>query len=135
MLILFHLCTEFSLSYCSFPTHTFPSEIHVYRPPQAVKDAHIVKITNCDDTFAALTSNGELFVFSVPKAGEADESVSSGKERMSIKPQRVWALRKQFSAVAVRFFDSLFLIALLLKLIRLWLGCFTWFRRLHYHLH
>jgi hypothetical protein len=74
-----------------------------------VKDAHIVKITNCDDTFAALTSNGELFIFSVPKAGEADESVSSGKERTSIKPQRVWALRKQFSAVAVRFFDSLFL--------------------------
>jgi hypothetical protein len=86
--------------YISFPSHSFPSEIKVvYRPPQAVKDAHIAKITSCDDTFAALSSSGEVFTFSVPSPSEVD---ASGKERTSIKPQRVWALRKQFSGVRVR---------------------------------
>jgi inhibitor of Bruton tyrosine kinase len=66
-----------------------------------VKDAHISKITNCDDTFAALTYNGELFTFAVHKPGETDVGTTAGKERMIIKPQRIWTLRKKFSAVAV----------------------------------
>ncbi|KAJ6618827.1 hypothetical protein B0H10DRAFT_2028138 [Mycena sp. CBHHK59/15] len=79
-----------------FPTNAFPSEIQPYRPPQAIKDAHIAKITSCDDTFAALSSNGELFTFSVPYPSEADGNSGRGS---GFKPQRVWALRKQFSAV------------------------------------
>ncbi|KAJ7481215.1 hypothetical protein B0H11DRAFT_2024703 [Mycena galericulata] len=80
-----------------FPVHAFPSEIQPYRPPQAVKlkDAHIAKITSCEDTFAALSSNGELFTFSVPDPSEADANAGRG---VGFKPQRVWALRKQFSA-------------------------------------
>lgn len=70
----------------NFPTQTFPSEIATYRPPQAVRNASIQKITSCENTFAALSSNGELFMFTLPSAGV-------------VKPQRVWALRKQFSAV------------------------------------
>lgn len=58
----------------------------------------MTKITTCNDTFAALSSNGELFTFTVPNPTEADV----GKERTVVKPQRVWALRKQFSAVRVR---------------------------------
>ncbi|KAJ7172083.1 hypothetical protein C8R46DRAFT_137864 [Mycena filopes] len=79
-----------------FPMHAFPSEIQPYRPPQAMKlkDAHIAKITSCEDTFAALSSNGELFTFSVPDPGESEVGRGQG-----FKPQRVWALRKQFSAV------------------------------------
>ncbi|KAJ7766843.1 hypothetical protein B0H16DRAFT_1522600 [Mycena metata] len=79
-----------------FPVHAFPSEIQPYRPPQAMKlkDAHIAKITSCEDTIAALSSNGELFTFSVPDPGESDVGRGQG-----FKPQRVWALRKQFSAV------------------------------------
>ncbi|KAJ7256495.1 hypothetical protein B0H12DRAFT_1112353 [Mycena haematopus] len=79
-----------------FPVHAFPSEIQPYRPPQAMKlkDAHIAKITSSEDTFAALSSNGELFTFSVPDPSETDIGASRG-----LKPQRVWALRKQFSAV------------------------------------
>lgn len=83
----------------SFPTQAFPSEIQPYRPPQAIKDADIAKITSCEDTFAALSSNGELFTFTVPNPSEAERA--SGKDRSGIKPQRVWALRKQFSAVRV----------------------------------
>ncbi|KAF7311367.1 hypothetical protein MKEN_01038600 [Mycena kentingensis (nom. inval.)] len=76
----------------NFPTQAFPSEIQPYRPPQAMKfmDAHIAKITSSEDTFAALSSNGELFTFSTPDPNEAGQLS---------KPQRVWALRKQFSAV------------------------------------
>ncbi|KAJ6490578.1 hypothetical protein C8R47DRAFT_1319740 [Mycena vitilis] len=81
-----------------FPIHAFPSEIQPYRPPQAMKfkDAHIAKITSSEDAFAALSSNGELFTFSVPDPSEADANAGRG---LGFKPQRVWALRKQFSAV------------------------------------
>ena len=104
----------------SFPTQAFPSEIQPYRPPQAVKDAHISKITSCDDVFAALSSNGEVFTFSVPNFGSTMESLS-GSVPLSFegrvgggapfKPQRVWALRKKFSAVKVSFFRMTFSIA------------------------
>ncbi|KAJ6502123.1 hypothetical protein C8R45DRAFT_1190437 [Mycena sanguinolenta] len=82
----------------NFPVHAFPSEIQPYRPPQAMKlkDAHIAKITSSEDTFAALSSNGELFTFSVPDPSEIDANAGRGT---GFKPQRVWALRKQFSAV------------------------------------
>ncbi|KAJ7112425.1 hypothetical protein C8R43DRAFT_1040712 [Mycena crocata] len=81
-----------------FPIHAFPSEIQPYRPPQAMKlkDAHIAKITSCEDAFAALSSNGELFTFAVPDPSETDANAGRGQ---GFKPQRVWALRKQFSAV------------------------------------
>ncbi|KAF8071818.1 hypothetical protein FPV67DRAFT_1482821 [Lyophyllum atratum] len=80
-----------------FPGHAFPSDMQPYRPPQAIRDAKIAKITSCDDMFAALSFNGELFTFSVANPSEA--SAASAKERSGFKPQRVWALRKKFSAV------------------------------------
>jgi hypothetical protein len=96
----FHMLIHVLIIIISFPSHSFPSEIHVaYRPPQAVKDAYIAKITSCDDTFAALSSSGEVFTFSVPSSAEMD---ASSRDRAAIKPQRVWALRKQFSGVRVR---------------------------------
>ena len=90
----------------SFPMHAFPSGIQPYRPPQAVKDSHISKITSCDETIAALSSNGEVFTFSAPP----NQTTSSHTESSSVelqrstklttfKPQRVWALRKKFSSV------------------------------------
>jgi hypothetical protein len=96
----------------SFPTQDFPSEIQPYRPPQAIKDAHMSKITSCDDVFAALSSNGEVFSFSVPNLGSTMEGLSSSlpssESRVGggalFKPQRVWALRKKFSAVKVSSF-------------------------------
>jgi len=82
----------------NFPAHAFPSEIAVYRPPQATNNTSIKKITSCDNLFAALSSNGELFTFTVPSPSESAGSTSS-KPRAAIVPQRVWALRKKFSAV------------------------------------
>ncbi|RDB25530.1 BTB/POZ domain-containing protein 1 [Hypsizygus marmoreus] len=80
-----------------FPGHAFPTEMQPYRPPQAIQDAKIAKITSCEDSFAALSFNGELFTFFPPNPTEA--GAASGKERSGFKPQRVWALRKKFSAV------------------------------------
>ncbi|KAI0339735.1 hypothetical protein BDW22DRAFT_1486805 [Trametopsis cervina] len=87
----------------TFPAHAFPSEIRIYRPPQAVRNTSIDKITACDNLFAALSSNGELFTFSLPLPGTeaalGGGGSTQGKNRELVKPQRVWALRKKFSAV------------------------------------
>ncbi|KAL6301747.1 regulator of chromosome condensation 1/beta-lactamase-inhibitor protein II [Sparassis latifolia] len=80
----------------NFPAYSFPSEIAVYRPPQATNSADIEKIASCDNALAALSTNGELFTFTVPSPSAAG---SSGKPWSLPQPQRVWALRKQFSAV------------------------------------
>ena len=74
----------------------------VYRPPQAVRAPAVTKLVCCDDLFAALSSNGEVFTFSLPTATEAEGSVHAGGSRGQVKPQRAWALRRQFSSVRVR---------------------------------
>ncbi|KAI0675984.1 hypothetical protein C8Q78DRAFT_963164 [Trametes maxima] len=83
----------------NFPAYSFPSEFVAYRPPQAANrnSASIDKVTSCEDTFAALSSSGEVFTFTLPPPPEA--GASSAKSRFVVQPQRVWALRKQFSAV------------------------------------
>ncbi|KAG2078351.1 hypothetical protein BDR04DRAFT_1086572 [Suillus decipiens] len=73
----------------------FSSEISVYRPPQAIKGQSITKLRSCDDTVAALSSNGEVFTFTSQLIGEGDSARSSP----AFKPQRIWTLRRQFSAV------------------------------------
>ena len=83
--------------------HTFPSGIQPYRPPQSVKDSHISKITSCDETIAALSSNGEVFTFSAPSSSHADNAAevqNRNTKSATFKPQRVWALRKKFSSVS-----------------------------------
>lgn len=102
----------------SFPT-AFPSEIQPYRPPQAIKNAHISKIGTSDGVFGALSSNGEVFTFRPPppsasgdgkdKSGAVLRSDPKDKLRSDVKerggrganvlPLRVWSLRKQFTAI------------------------------------
>lgn len=86
------------VSKISFPAHSFPSEITVYRTPQALKGGAITKLVSCEDAFAALSSNGEVFTFSAP-ASEGDVSSTSIEREKLTKPQRVWALRRQFDSV------------------------------------
>ncbi|TDL26497.1 hypothetical protein BD410DRAFT_522344 [Rickenella mellea] len=91
----------------NFPANTFPVGIHAYH--HAPQSTSITKVVNCEDMFAALSTNGELFTFQPPSpavtAASAAAHVSTSaptsetKEKMMIRPQRVWALRKQFSAV------------------------------------
>lgn len=87
------------VSKVNFPTHSFPSEMSVYRPPQAVRGAAITKVVSCENSFAALSSNGEVFTFSAPMVLESDGLGLSGKKEKLVKPQRVWALRSQASSV------------------------------------
>lgn len=118
--------------FSSFPTHAFPLEIQPYRPPQAVKDAHIAKITSCDDNFAALSSNGELFTFTLPNPSEFDGVL--GKEKAGIKPQRVWALRKKFSAVKVCIY-CLICTSIHLIGVNNNVGRRPWLRWFHHHMY
>ncbi len=84
----------------SFPSQSFPSTIQqTYRPPMSAKNASIAKVVCCDGNFAALTSNGEVFTFSIPLPNSG--SVDGGKEKSTVKPQRVWDLRNQYRAAKV----------------------------------
>lgn len=82
----------------SFPSHGFPHEIQPYRPPQAVKGAHISKVTCCEETVAALSSNGEVFTLAVPAPIDSDNTPFSLK---GFTPQPAWSLKKQLSAAKV----------------------------------
>ncbi|KAI5985384.1 hypothetical protein EDD15DRAFT_2476560 [Pisolithus albus] len=89
------------MSRVNFPAHSFPSEISMYRPPQAIRGTAITKIISCEDSFVALSSNGEVFTFSAPTASELDGLGLSGRREKLIKPQQVWALRHQVGSVRV----------------------------------
>ncbi|KAF8653250.1 hypothetical protein AX16_004048 [Volvariella volvacea WC 439] len=75
----------------SFPVSNFP-ESNRYRPPHANKTG-IEKLASCDDVFVALSTHGELFTFSPPSTAE------SGKEKARVEPQRVQALKRQYSRI------------------------------------
>ncbi|KAK0206059.1 hypothetical protein DFS33DRAFT_1312033 [Desarmillaria ectypa] len=79
----------------NFPAHGFPQQIQPYRPPQAIKGAYISKITSCDNTVAALSSNGEVFIIMIPMPTEAEGFSPSSKVFV---PQPAWTLKKQLSA-------------------------------------
>ena len=66
-----------------------------------MNNASIAKVVSCEYTFAALSRNGEMFTFSLNPPPTAPEH-QQAKGSQIVKPQRVWALRKQFSAVKVR---------------------------------
>ena len=72
----------------------------------AHNNASIAKVVSCDNTFAALSSNGEVFTFSLnppPSVPMTDTNAAQNKNTgaVSVKLQRIWSLRKQFSAVNV----------------------------------
>ena len=84
------------LNFYSFqlPNTTFPRVSNGYT--QIARFATIRKLSAGDDVFGALSTDGELFAFSLP-----EHKAASGGEKIAIKPQLVWALRKAFTAVKV----------------------------------
>ena len=72
----------------------------VYRPLQAQRGTTIMKLVSCEDAFAALSSNGEIFMFSAP-APEGNASSSPTERERLTKAQRVWTLGKQSDTVRV----------------------------------
>ena len=75
------------------PNVVFPRASNRYT--QSTRFAGITKLSVCDDVFGAQSTDGELFIFTPP------ESKPTSGEKVVVKPQLVWALRKAFTAVKV----------------------------------
>jgi hypothetical protein len=60
----------------------------------------IHKLTSSGAVFAALSSIGDVFTFSLPNPLE-DISKDQRDRHVTVKPQLIWALRKRFDAVKV----------------------------------
>ncbi|KAL5633560.1 hypothetical protein ACGC1H_003898 [Rhizoctonia solani] len=74
-----------------FPQTVFP---HRYQPPLNLTRIQISKVTCNDTVFAALTTAGEVFLFTLP-----DNPTSEADSIPNVRPQKVWALRRQVAAV------------------------------------
>lgn len=79
-----------SVTRLAYPADRFPSAMQVYRPPQVSGRSQVVKVSASGDTLAAVTSLGDVFAwtFDSPEQGAAPP-----------KAQRIWSLRKKFTAV------------------------------------
>ncbi|KAK4703901.1 inhibitor of Bruton tyrosine kinase, partial [Phenoliferia sp. Uapishka_3] len=80
----------------SFPLARFPSKMQAYRPPTVSSKPQIEKIASCGNTFAALSSLGDVFTFNLDSS---TSDSTSAVARTAPKPQRVWSLRRNFTAV------------------------------------
>ncbi|KZV84965.1 hypothetical protein EXIGLDRAFT_726601 [Exidia glandulosa HHB12029] len=78
----------------SFPYQSFPTGMASLVSP---RKPCVVKISNCDNNFVALTSWGEVLTFNLP--GMADGEATKERGNTLVKPQRVWDARKRFSTV------------------------------------
>ncbi|RXK36894.1 hypothetical protein M231_05868 [Tremella mesenterica] len=92
--ICFHHDVNFKIS---FSTPRVLSEAYPFRPPQSTLRPMIKKVTSCNQTFAALSSIGDVFTFTLPNP--AEESKDTRDRHVIVKPQLIWALRKRFDAV------------------------------------
>ncbi|WWC69338.1 uncharacterized protein I206_103276 [Kwoniella pini CBS 10737] len=93
--LCFHRDTSFKVS---FSTPRVLSEAFPFRPPQATLKPMIKKVTSCGTSFAALSSIGDVFTFSLPNPlDELPKDARGG--HVNVKPQMIWALRKSFTAV------------------------------------
>ncbi|KAH9041005.1 hypothetical protein EDB85DRAFT_1858258 [Lactarius pseudohatsudake] len=78
----------------TFPSPTrLPSDFLAYRPPQAARAITTARIFCNENMFATISSAGEIFTFNVPTL------LPPSERPLPIQPQRVWTLRKQWSAV------------------------------------
>ncbi|WVQ98856.1 hypothetical protein IAU59_005987 [Kwoniella sp. CBS 9459] len=93
--LCFHRDTSFKIS---FSTPRVLSEAFPFRPPQATLKPSIKKVTSCGTAFAALSSIGDVFTFSLPNPLD-DIGKDARGGHVTVKPQIVWALRKSFTAV------------------------------------
>ncbi len=80
----------------TFPSPTrIPSDFLAYRPPQAARAITTARIFCNESTFGTVSSAGEIFTFNIPPPPAPNERL------VPVQPQRIWVLRKQWSAVHV----------------------------------
>lgn len=104
--LCFHHDANFRIT---FSTPRILSDAFPFRPPQATLKPMIEKVTSCGQTFAALSSIGDVFTFQLPNPLE-DVSKDGRDRHVTVKPQLIWALRKSFTAVKVSLEGRLYLI-------------------------
>lgn len=93
--VCFHHDANFKIN---FSTPRILSDAFPFRPPQSTLKPSIKKVTACGLTFAALSTIGDVFTFSLPNPLE-DVSKEARDRHVTVKPQLIWALRKRFTAV------------------------------------
>ena len=93
--ICFHHDTSFRIN---FSTPRILSDAFPYRPPHSSLKPSITKVTSCGQTFAALSSIGDVFTFTLPNPLE-DVSKDMRDRHVTVKTNLIWALRKRFTAV------------------------------------
>ncbi|KAI0291504.1 hypothetical protein B0F90DRAFT_1823827 [Multifurca ochricompacta] len=87
------LCND-AQSRVMFPSPTrLPLDFLAYRPPQASRTITTAQVFCNESMFSTVSSAGEIFTFNVPTPP------APGERPIPVQPQRVWALRKQWSAV------------------------------------
>jgi hypothetical protein len=93
--ICFHHDASFRIN---FSTPRILQESFPYKPPQSSLKPAITKVTSCGPTFAALSTIGDVYTFSLPNPLE-DISKEARDRHVTVKTQLIWALRKRFTAV------------------------------------
>ena len=93
--VCFHHDVNFRIT---FSTPRVLSDAFPFRPPQSTIKPMIKKVTSSGITFAALSSIGDVFTFTLPNPAE-DVSKDIRDRHVNVKPQLIWALRKSFTAV------------------------------------
>ncbi|KAM0792087.1 hypothetical protein ACM66B_004791 [Microbotryomycetes sp. NB124-2] len=83
----------------SFPATPFPVGMQPYRPPHAESKLMIKKIVSSGTQFVALSSLGDVFSFSLETAATSSVESPHALARLAPKPQRIWSLRRKFTAV------------------------------------
>jgi len=104
----------------AFPLTPFPSKMQTYRPPKVGAKPIISKVASCGNTFAALSSLGDVFTFNLDSGSstssaanvlntgspspfftspDGTSSPGSALARLTPRPQRIWNLRRKFTAV------------------------------------
>lgn len=101
----------------AFPLDPFPRHMMAFRPGQAEAKPSISKLAACGNTFAALSSLGDVFTFTLDSgtgasmptsslsgatlaSGGGDGTASPGRAaRFAPKPTRIWTLRRSFTSV------------------------------------
>ncbi|KAK4052965.1 hypothetical protein OIO90_004089 [Microbotryomycetes sp. JL221] len=83
----------------TFPLTPFPVGMQPYRPPGAETKAMIKKITSSGNQFVALSSLGDVFSFSLDTGISSAVDSPQALSRLAPKPQRIWSLRRKFTAV------------------------------------
>lgn len=93
--VCFHHDASFRIN---FSTPRILQESFPYKPPHASLKPAITKVTSCGPTFAALSTIGDVYTFSLPNPLE-DVSKEARDRHVTVRTQLIWALRKRFTAV------------------------------------